>query len=42
MRVTYKGNRYELTLLSGMVFKLRQLWFPMRRIARAVRRTILV
>lgn len=41
MRVTCKGNRYELTLLSGMVFKLRQLWFPMRRIARAVRRTIL-
>lgn len=41
MRVTYKGNRYGLPLLSGMAFKIRQLWFPMTRIARAIRRTVL-
>lgn len=41
MRVTYKGNKYELPLLCGMVFKIRQLWFPIRRMERAARRTVL-
>lgn len=41
MQVTYKGKKYELPLLRGIVFKIRQLWFPIRRMERAARRTVL-
>lgn len=38
--MTYKGRKYELPLLCGMAFKIRQLWFPIRRARRATRRTV--